>query len=256
MTYVPLGDLPNWENIERMFARARAEPEHWGMYMESDYGGVWLLSCPMTLVRVSARSVVTLLLDLSDLDGLGPTDTEEAPGDDCQLALMHYPDGNRCITDLRMGVMEHDAALREQVLRVLGGEQERLDLSVYPWDEPPASDCLVETLDEARARSDAAVVAGRIRGRSTVFEAPVALVRVPLERVAALVAEVVGLREHPEPRWAPRDPIETEVQVRLRPSSGAHPDDDVRFKWGWDWLDDENTRARVRAVLSGERDHL
>ncbi len=224
--------------------------------MDTDNGGVQLLRCPMTLVRASPRSLVQLLADIEAIDGpYGFRKRDSMPSDESGMRWNRVPTGHPDITDLVLHQKVFEE-IRPQILGVLSGAQARLNLPEWWPNDPAAITRPADTLDEARAHGTGAVINAGFRGYAEVFEAPVSIVRVPLERIEALVTEVVRSRPHPDPEHVLRSPLEPEVQIWLHPVQCQHPQDYVQISHWWKWLRDEETCQRIRGVLLGERERF
>jgi hypothetical protein len=241
----------------RASSGAKREPELCSLFMDTDNGGVQLLHCPMTLVRASPRSMVQLLADLECIEWSygGFRSRESTPSDESGMCWNRVPNGQPSITDLVLHQKVFDG-IRPQILGVLSGAQPRLALPEWWPNDPAAITRPADTLDEARAHGTGAVISAGFCGYAEVFEAPVSIVRVPLERIKSLVTEVVRSRTHPDPQHVFHSPLEPEVRIWLHPVQCQHPQDYVHISYSWKWLDDEETCRRIRGVLMGERDEF
>lgn len=245
-----------WSDIEVCIEQAKQEPEMCTLFMDTDNGGVQLLHCPMMLVRGSPRSLMQLLADMEGIEGAyGFRSRESTPSDESGMCWKRVPKGHPDITDLVLHPKAFEE-IRMQILGVLSGAQARLDLPEWWPNDPAAITRPADTLDEARAHGTGAVINVGFRGYAHVFEAPVSIVRVPLERIVTLMTEVVCSRPHPDPEHVFHRPLDPQVQIWMHPVQHQHPQDYVRISHWWEWLRDEETSQRIRGVLLGERERF
>jgi hypothetical protein len=245
-----------WSAIEACIEGAKREPELCSIFMETDNGGVRLLHCPMTLVNASPRSLVQLLADIEAIEGpYGFRKRESTPSDESGMCWNRVPKGHPGVTELVLHQKVFEE-IRPEILAVLSGTQPRLDLPEWWPNDPSAITRPADTLEEARAHGTGAVICVGFRRYANVFEAPVSIVRVPLERIETLMTEVLRSRPHPDPEHVFHYPLEPEVRIWLHPVQCQHPQDYVQISHRWNWLRDEETCQRIRGVLMGERERF
>lgn len=260
MHCVPLAEIPAWENIERCLEEAKREPELSTLFMDADNGGDRILTCPMTLVRATARSLVVLLTDLWMIEGpLGFPREIVWPDSSCHMCWNRVPGGHPLVTGLELHIGGNDPELQRQVLRVLSGEQERLELPEWYPHDPDKISRPAKSLEEARSHPYRSAARIGFVGTPPLLEVPVRMIRVPLRTIDQLALDMV--RSRPRPGGRPADDCPDLVPAHefwIYPKV-HHADIYAGEDWvfiHWRWLDDEDARQRARAVLKGERDRF
>lgn len=242
----------SFPSMEAALADARAV-----LVMEADYGGQILLTCPMALVKCSHAILNLLLGDLAHITWGGRFDpvhpSEPSDGAGMYFEALRPGDGvaggcggGEVTSQLWLHPeVEVELQLRQQIERVIAGQQPRLEL------RPGFPNTPLGSLLEARSYPRGRVVLVSGFRNWPLVDCAASIVQVSEQRLLDLVGELDAwiVRQRRTNAYPP--PGSGRVEFQVRPSSPEPTLDENFIKVHPAVLD--RIRPEIRAVLNGSQ---
>lgn len=230
------------------------------LVMETDYGGQILLTCPIALVKCSHATLQSLLADLARITWGGSFDpakpSELDSGDDMYFEALRPGDGvaggcggGAVTTQLWLHPeVEVELQLRQQIERVIAGEQPRLELRAgFPKET-------LGSLAEARTYPRGRVVLVSGFRNWLLVDCAASIVKIGEERLLQLVGELDAWIVRQRKTNAYPAPGIGRLEFYVRPTSPIQQQDENFISVYPSVLD--YIRPEIRAVLTGAQPSL
>lgn len=258
-------DSSPYRNIEQLDA-CMQEPQRWCLVMEADFGGWLLLVCPLAMLQTTQEFRVQLLLDLEVIifgSGFDPgrvsadTDAQEMlyRGNVEEIcAGAWFASRGKIHRSVWIEQTADDPEVRDQILRVLTGQQPRLMLPESWPNDPPIPFHSFASLEEARVYARRAIAEIEPRGRGTCQT----MIRIPIDQIKINETDLVRLSEYlarldsfTEGEYVPGSAVRKSlITYRVQPNMR---DQRLNDMWLADWIEARGLREMILSVLRGQQ---
>lgn len=256
-------DNSPYRNIDWLDA-CMQESQRWCLVMEAEYGRWPFLVSPLTMLQATEEIRVQLLLDLAVIIlGLGFDPDRVSEDTDAQEMLYRGDVEGICAGawfasrgHIHRGVWIEqtvdDTEVRDQIVRVITGQQPRLILPKSWPNDPPIPFETFASLDEARVYARRTIAVIEPRGRGTCET----MIRIPVDQIGIDETELVRLSEYlarldslTEGEYVPGSVVRKSVIIyRVQPSMRNQRLNDMLIA---DWIEKRGLRDMILAVLRG-----
>lgn len=258
-------DNSPYRSVDRLEA-CMQERDRWCLVMEADCGGWPLVACPLAMLQAVAEVRAQILLDLEDIIwGRGFRSVVDSQYSDAQEMLYRGTvdeiSAGRWFAPrglLHRGVWIeqtiHDAEVRDQIVRVLTGQQPRLLLPEWWPNDAPIPFHSFASLEEARVYATRAIAEIEPRGRGACET----MIRIPVDQIKIDESDLVRLSEYlarldslTEGAYVPGSVVRKSlITYRVQPNMRKRRLNDV---WIADWIAKRGLRDMILSVLRGQQ---